>query len=118
MENNITLYIVAGIGIALFIASKLLRGKASSKVVAEKIANGATVIDVRTRGEYETGAWPGAKNIPVDTLSGKMAKLPKNGGIVVYCASGARAAQAVRMLKSAGFTDVVNAGGLSDMPRR
>jgi phage shock protein E len=35
---------------------------------------------------------------------------------VLYCASGARSAQAARMLKQAGFTEVVNAGGLDDMP--
>jgi phage shock protein E len=36
---------------------------------------------------------------------------------VLYCASGARSAQAARLLKQAGFTNAVNAGGLDDMPR-
>jgi phage shock protein E len=36
---------------------------------------------------------------------------------VLYCASGARSGRAVQLLKQAGFTDVVNAGGLADMPR-
>jgi len=35
---------------------------------------------------------------------------------VLYCASGARSAMAARILKSMGFADVTNAGGLSDMP--
>jgi len=33
------------------------------------------------------------------------------------CASGSRSAQASKILKSAGFTDVTNAGGLGSMPR-
>ena len=37
--------------------------------------------------------------------------------VVVYCASGARSAQAASILKAAGFTDVTNAGGLANMPR-
>jgi phage shock protein E len=39
-----------------------------------------------------------------------------NKPIVLYCASGARSAYAAKLLRSAGYTDVTNAGGLSDMP--
>jgi hypothetical protein len=46
-----------------------------------------------------------------------MADLPKDKPIVLYCASGARSAQAARILKRAGFTDVINAGSLVSMPR-
>ena len=41
---------------------------------------------------------------------------PKDKPIVLYCASGARSGQGARLLKQAGFTDVINAGGLDDMP--
>ena len=41
---------------------------------------------------------------------------PKDKPIVLYCASGARSGQGARFLKQAGFTDVINAGGLDDMP--
>jgi phage shock protein E len=36
---------------------------------------------------------------------------------VLFCASGARSGQGMRLLKQAGFADVINAGGLDDMPR-
>ena len=39
-----------------------------------------------------------------------------NTPVIVYCASGARSAYAARILKNAGYKDVVNAGGLYDMP--
>jgi phage shock protein E len=46
-----------------------------------------------------------------------MADLPKDKPIVLYCASGGLSAQAARILKRAGFTDVINAGSLGNMPK-
>ena len=73
---------------------------------------------VRTSDEFADGAYPKAKNIPLAALPARMGELePKDKPIVLYCASGARSAQAARILKQGGFGDVVNAGGLDDMPR-
>ena len=92
-------------------------GKAKA-ALAEKLAAGAKVIDVRSKGEYATGHYSGALNIPVDTLSGKLKSLgAPDTPLVVYCASGGRASQAAAQLKAAGFTNVTNAGGLSGMPK-
>lgn len=83
----------------------------------EKIRAGALIIDVRTPGEFADESYPKAKNIPLAAIEARMGELgPKDGPIVLYCASGARSAQAARILKKAGFLDVVNAGGLDDMP--
>jgi rhodanese-related sulfurtransferase len=38
--------------------------------------------------------------------------------IIVYCAAGARSAQAQHFLQNAGYTNVENGGGLSHMMRR
>ncbi len=85
--------------------------------VKEQIAAGARVIDVRTTAEFRDGAYRGAVNIPLAILPARMHELePKDRPIVLYCASGARSGQAARFLKQNGFTDVVNAGGLDDMP--
>jgi len=82
------------------------------------IKAGAKIIDVRTKGEFEDGAYPGAVNIPLDVLPAKLGELgPKDQPIVLYCASGARSAAAARLLRQAGFLDAVNAGGLDDVPR-
>ena len=84
----------------------------------EKIKAGATIVDVRTPAEFAEGSYPKAKNIPLAALPARTDELePKDRPIVLYCASGARSAQAARLLKQAGFADVVNAGGLDDMPR-
>ncbi len=44
-----------------------------------------TVLDVRPPEEYAAGHLPGAINIPVDQLAGKLAKLPKRKEVVAYC---------------------------------
>lgn len=85
------------------------------------IAAGATVIDVRTPEEYEAGHLPGAINLPVDTLSARLADLDALVGanqgapIVVYCGSGRRAGTAKEQLSAAGYTQVVNGGGFSEL---
>jgi phage shock protein E len=78
--------------------------------VRAKLEAGAAVIDVRTAGEFSSGAYPKAATT-AGLPGSKMQKLgPKDAPIIVYCASGSRSAQAARILKAAGFTDVTNAG--------
>ena len=88
----------------------------AGNIVKEKIAAGALVIDVRTAAEFRDGAYPGAVNIPLAILPAKLMELSRDKPVVLYCASGARSGQAMRLMKAAGFTDVINAGGLEDMP--
>jgi len=90
----------------------------AGNTVKDKIAAGARVVDVRTPAEFKDGSYPGAINIPVSLLPVRMNELePKDKPIVLFCASGARSGQGARLLKQAGFTDVINAGGLDNMPR-
>jgi phage shock protein E len=90
----------------------------AGSTIKEKIAAGAKIVDVRSTAEFADGAYPGAINIPLHLLPVKMNELgPKDMPVVLYCASGARSGQGMRFLKQNGFTDVVNAGGLDDMPQ-
>ncbi len=74
-------------------------------------ARGAVVLDVRSRGEYDSGAIPGAKNIPLQQVSSKIETIKKwNKPVITCCASGMRSASASAMLKSAGV-EVMNGGG-------
>jgi phage shock protein E len=100
----------------LIVRRFLKGGKVSKDAVVEKIKAGAQVVDVRSPEEYRDGFYAGAVNIPVSDLARRMAELKKDRAVVLYCASGARSGMAARMLKQAGFADVVNAGGLGDMP--
>jgi phage shock protein E len=88
------------------------------QVLLEKIRAGATIIDVRTPGEFAEGAYPGARNLPLQELEGRLAEIgDKEKPVIVYCLSGARSAQAARILKASGFADVNDGGGLGGMPR-
>ncbi|OHD15122.1 MAG: hypothetical protein A2Y38_11420 [Spirochaetes bacterium GWB1_59_5] len=112
--------LVFGAALVLYFAWKRFgpNHAASGKVILEKIAGGAIIIDVRTAGEFSSGAYPKARNIPLDVLGSKFDKIgAKDKSVIVYCASGSRSAQAAKMLKAAGFTGVTNAGGFHSMPR-
>jgi rhodanese-related sulfurtransferase len=76
----------------------------------EIISNGAVIVDVRTKGEYQSGHLKNSINIPIDSLPQKIVKLNKNKPIITCCASGARSASAKKILKSNGFEQVYNGG--------
>ncbi|MBR8537739.1 FAD-dependent oxidoreductase [Carboxylicivirga sediminis] len=74
------------------------------------------VVDVRTPGEFMTGAFPNAVNIPLDDImSGKGELGSTDREIIVYCASGARSAYAMQVLQQRGYTNVKNGGGIAAM---
>ena len=116
---NFNPLVLAAIVVVAFIVLSRLRGggKVSSNVILEKIKAGAVIVDVRTPDEFRGGAYPGAKNIPVQDLPARLAEIPKDKPVVLYCASGGRSGMAASLLKRAGYTEVFNAGGLGDMPR-
>jgi rhodanese-related sulfurtransferase len=70
----------------------------------------AFVLDVRDPGECAGGMLPGAVNIPLPELRGRLDELPKDRPIDVMCAAGQRAYYAVRMLRQRGF-DARNLSG-------
>ena len=90
---------------------KKLFGMGPSVDYKNLVANGATIIDVRSKGEYAGGHIKGSVNISLDTLGNNLSKLDKNKTIITCCASGMRSASARSILKSKGFTDVHNGGG-------
>lgn len=75
------------------------------------VKQGATIIDVRTKNEYQCGHIKGSLNIPLDKLQGNLSKLKKDKPIITCCASGMRSASAKNFLVSCGFQQVYNGGG-------
>jgi rhodanese-related sulfurtransferase len=89
------------------------------KEQVQPVSEGPLVIDVRTPEEFETGAYPGALNIPLDELGTRMHKLGSlSREIILYCASGARSAYGQRLLQQVGYTKVKNGGGIMQMMMR
>lgn len=74
----------------------------------------AVLLDVRTSGEYREGHIPGSKNLDVSSIrrAGSVIR-DKQTPLFVYCYSGSRSAQATSVLKSMGYTNVNNIGGIS-----
>lgn len=69
--------------------------------LADAVAGGATVIDVRTQGEHDAGSIPGSVLIPLDELRSRLDELPA-GDLVVHCAVGIRGHAAARILAANG----------------
>ena len=79
--------------------------------IQELIANGAVILDVRTREEYRSGHVQGSVNIPLDQLSGDLKEIKnKEQVIITCCASGMRSGAAKGLLKSRGYANVHNGG--------
>jgi rhodanese-related sulfurtransferase len=100
---------------ALIVAANVLGNKLSGKTagilpykVAEKRDRGEdfVLLDVRTEIEYKGGHIKGCKHIPLDKLASRVNELDSSKEIVTYCRAGLRAAQAYRILKNAGFSNV------------
>lgn len=72
------------------------------------------VLDVRAPEEFVTGHVPGAVNIPYDQVAARLAEVPKDKDVVLYCRSGRRAGMAAEVLAANGYTRLKHLEG--DMP--
>ncbi|MFF9781513.1 rhodanese-like domain-containing protein [Streptomyces nigrescens] len=69
------------------------------------------LIDVRNPAEYEAGALPGARNIPLAGLPHRIAELDPARPVVLYCRSGNRSVIAAALLEARGFEEVCDVIG-------
>jgi phage shock protein E len=79
------------------------------------IASGATIIDVRTVGEFQSGHIKQSVNIPLNILPNSVSKMDKNKPLIMCCASGMRSSSAKSLLTSYGFTEVHNGGSWTNL---
>lgn len=102
------------INMAGFVASGLLRGDHPQVDVEAVLAAPAEqqpyLVDVRTPTEFSAGHIAGAVNIPVDDLRSRLAELPPDREIAVYCQVGQRGYLATRILRQHGLS-AANIGG-------
>lgn len=98
---------------------ELLKGRADTpdinKAAAEALEKkGAVLLDVRTQEEYRAGHIGGSINVPLDKIDHARGIIKeKDAPVYVYCQSGARSARACMQLKSMGYENTVNIGGIS-----
>lgn len=82
----------------------------------EKFLNtdNAVLLDVRTKEEYEAGHIENSVNIPLQSIEAAEEKIAdKNAPLFVYCQSGARSKNATAALKTMGYVNITNIGGIS-----
>lgn len=74
------------------------------------------VIDVRTPAEFAEGHLDGAVNLDLEggVFEQQFMSLSKDGTYSIYCRSGRRSAVAVQMMKDAGYTYIIDLGGLEE----
>ena len=88
-----------------------------SDKIKDFLAEGAVIVDVRSKEEFRSGHIKGAKNMPLPNLGNKVAELKKLKKPVIFCcASGMRSGQATSMMKSQGLK-CMNGGGWQSLRR-
>ncbi len=84
---------------------------ANDKIDMAKVTS---VIDVRTADEFAAGHLEGAFNYDVESSGfvAQVSALDTSGTYVLYCHSGRRAGIALDAMKTMGFKNLTNAGGI------
>ncbi len=99
------------INFAGMIAANLLRGDDPIIHWQSPQLAGLDLLDVRAPDEFAEGHAPGARNLPLNALRSTLGELSKERPLAVYCAVGARAHNAVRLLRQHGFNAANLSGG-------
>lgn len=102
------------IAIAGYVAGNIISGAmpvVTWRQISEANCTDTLLLDVRTREEFTFGAIPGAVNIPLDELRGRIDELPHDKDIYIYCAIGLRGYLALKILMGHGFNRVKNLSG-------
>lgn len=71
----------------------------------------ALLLDVREPWEWLTARIPGATHIPMGQIPTRIAEIPQDRPVVVYCATGQRSADVTEALRQAGYPRVFNVAG-------
>lgn len=86
---------------------KMLQG--NSEELAQALAQGGTVIDVRSFREFQSGSVKGAVNIPHTEIGRAKNKISKmKQPLILCCASGMRSGAALQELNRLGINNAIN----------
>lgn len=98
------------VAIAGYVASNIVGGAMpaiSWRELLEKKEQ-VVLVDTRTAEEFSFGTIPGALNIPLDEMRERLAEIPADKPVVLFCAVGLRGYLAQRILMGRGYRDVRN----------
>jgi len=116
MTTNTIITIVSILIIAYILFSKIIfklnknvnnvSGEEAVKLISEN--KDLIILDVRTKGEYQSGHIKGSILMPVGDIASRITELEKFRGkpILVHCASGGRSPKAVNVLLKNKFSPI------------
>ncbi|MDR6554647.1 rhodanese-like domain-containing protein [Paenibacillus qinlingensis] len=118
MDSTMIFNIVALGFIVFFFYSRFAGVKGLRNLSSEQFQEAMAVdkdkhvlIDVREPGELKQGYIPGAVNMPLSTMNRRLAEIPKDRPVYLYCRSGMRSKQAARILRRNGFSELSHLKG-------
>jgi len=119
-ENRMWKWLLVALAIPALIL--MMRSRASAAAVDSGIAapqaaamikdkKDLQLIDVRTAAEYAEGHLANAKLIPVQELPQRLAELDKSKPVLLYCRSGHRSGNDLKLLQDKGYKDAKHIEG-------
>lgn len=102
------------VNFAGYIGSNLLRKdfkQVGVNRVRELLNEGATIIDVREKNEYDQGHIKGVPNIPFSEIRERTNEIPTDKPVYIHCRSGQRSYNVALLLKHLGFNNIYNITG-------
>jgi glyoxylase-like metal-dependent hydrolase (beta-lactamase superfamily II)/rhodanese-related sulfurtransferase len=83
----------------------------TADAVEHEVRQGAQVLDVRKHGEWDVSHLKGAAFLPLGDFPGITTTLDKHKPYIVHCGGGYRSMTAISLMKTYGFTDLINVYG-------
>jgi phage shock protein E len=108
--NWTAIAVIAAIIVVFLMIKKA--GQISPKDALGYLKKGATVIDVRSPGEFNSGHLPNVISVPLGDIENAVPRRvkDKNQVLLLHCHSGMRSGAAMKKLKSMGYTNTFNLG--------
>lgn len=112
-----SLLITMGAMLLIYISYRTYRFVKLDEGLAEKIKNGAVILDVRTEKEYKMAHIDGSINISLGSIRERYTELDTTKTYITTCSHGLRSVKVENILKEKGFKNVFNGGAWSDLEK-
>ena len=87
-----------------------------NRKIKNYLNKGATILDVRTKREFDSGAIDDSIHIPLQELHNRFHELDSSKTFIVVCQSGVRSSKAAKFLNLNNF-NAINGGGWQSLKR-
>jgi phage shock protein E len=109
--------LIVGVTLLFYVSYRTYRFTTIDKGLETKIANGAIILDVRTKTEFEMGHIDGSLNISLGTIRERYIELDTAKTYITCCSHGLRSVKVETILKEKGFKNVFNGGAWTDLEK-